>query len=79
MAIIREITTFDDPMLDVYARLTEGQLKNRAEPEKGLFIAESPNVIDRALDCGYEPVSLLMEGKHIARGEGERVIAPEPW
>ena len=73
MAIIREITTFSDPMLDVYARLTEGQLKNRAEPEKGLFIAESPNVIDRALDGGYEPVSLLMEGKHI-EGQAKRIV-----
>ena len=61
MAIIREITTFSDPMLDVYARLTEGQLKNRAEPEKGLFIAESPNVIDRALDAGVQPASVLRQ------------------
>ena len=73
MAIIREITTFSDPMLDVYARLTEGQLKNRAEPEKGLFIAESPNVIDRALDGGYEPVSLLMEAKHI-EGQAKKIV-----
>ena len=73
MAIIREITTFSDPMLDVYARLTEGQLKSRAEPEKGLFSAESPNVIDRALDGGYEPVSLLMEGKHI-EGQAKRIV-----
>lgn len=73
MAIIRKITSFSDPMLDVYARLTEGQLKNRAEPEKGLFIAESPNVIDRALDGGYEPVSLLMEGKHI-EGQAKHIV-----
>ena len=73
MAIIHEITTFSDPMLDVYARLTEGQLKNRAELEKGLFIAESPNVIDRALDGGYEPVSLLMEGKHI-EGQAKKIV-----
>lgn len=73
MANIHEITTFDDPMLDVYARLTEGQLKNRAEPEKGLFIAESPNVIERALDGGYEPVSLLMERKHI-EGQARHVV-----
>ena len=65
MANIIEITDFSAPELDVYARLTEGQLKNRAEPEKGLFIAESPKVIDRALDAGYEPVSLLMEHKHV--------------
>ena len=74
MAEIIEITTFDDPALDIYARLTEGQLKNRAEPEKGLFIAESPNVILRALDGGYEPVSLLMERKHIA-GQAAEVVA----
>ena len=73
MANIHEITTFADPMLDVYARLTEGQLKNRAEPEKGLFIAESPNVIDRALDGGYEPVSLLMEAKHID-GQAKKIV-----
>ena len=73
MANIHEITTFADPMLDVYARLTEGQLKNRAEPEKGLFIAESPNVIERALDGGYEPVSLLMERKHI-EGQAKHVV-----
>ncbi len=65
MPEIIEISDFSDPRLDVYARLTEGQLKNRAEPEKGLFIAESPNVIHRALDAGCVPVSLLMERKHI--------------
>ena len=65
MPNILEIQDFSDPRLDIYARLTEGQLKNRAEPEKGLFIAESPNVILRALDAGYEPVSLLMERRHI--------------
>jgi ribonuclease-3 len=69
MAIIREITTFSDPMLDVYARLTEGQLKNRAEPEKGLFIAESPNVIDRALDGGYEPALSFIERELFTRLE----------
>mgnify|MGYP004505721961 CR=1 FL=1 len=74
MPHIMEITTFADPALDIYARLTEGQLKNRAEPEKGLFIAESPNVILRALDGGYEPVSLLMERKHIA-GQAAEVVA----
>lgn len=73
MSNIIEITTFDDPALDIYARLTEGQLKNRAEPEKGLFIAESPNVILRALDGGYEPVSLLMERKHI-EGQAAEVV-----
>ena len=66
MPNVIEIADFAAPELDIYARLTEGQLKNRAEPSKGLFIAESPNVIHRALDAGYEPVSLLMERKHIA-------------
>lgn len=74
MADIIEITDFTAPELDVYARLTEGQLKNRAEPEKGLFIAESPKVIDRALDAGYEPVSLLMEHKHVD-GQAKDIIS----
>ena len=73
MANIIEITNFGAPELDVYARLTEGQLKNRAEPEKGLFIAESPKVIDRALDAGYEPVSLLMERKHVD-GQAREIV-----
>ena len=67
MAEIIEIRDFSDERLDVYARLTEGQLKCRRDPEKGLFIAESPNVIHRALDAGYVPVSLLMERKHVER------------
>ena len=65
MANIIDIRDFSAAELDVYARLTEGQLKTRREPEKGLFIAESPKVIERALDAGYEPVSLLMERRHI--------------
>ena len=73
MATIIEITDFSAPELDVYARLTEGQLKNRAEPEKGLFIAESPKVIDRALDAGYVPVSLLMERKHVD-GQARQIV-----
>jgi len=62
---VREITDFFAPELDVYARLTENQLVNRAEPEKGMFIAESPLVIGRALDAGYTPVSFLMEPKDV--------------
>ena len=65
MPNIVEIEDFLAPELDVYARLTENQLVNRADPHNGLFIAESPNVIDRALDAGYEPVSMLLERKHI--------------
>ena len=59
-----EITDFQAPELDVYARLTEAQLLNRFEPKKGMFIAESPKVICRALDAGFEPVSLLVERSH---------------
>lgn len=65
MPNIIEITDFSAPELDVYARLTEGQLLNRHEPEKGIFIAESPKVIERALDAGCVPVSFLAEDRHI--------------
>lgn len=57
------ISTLDDPRLDAYARLTEAQLRNKLEPEKGMFIAESGKVIARAFDGGAEPLSLLMEEK----------------
>ena len=60
-----EITTLDTPELDVYARLTEAQLRNRLEPEKGIFIAESPKVIARALDAGMQPLSMLMARSHL--------------
>ena len=60
-----EITDFNAPELDVYARLTEAQLLNRFEPKKAMFIAESPKVIMRALDAGCVPVSLLVERSHI--------------
>ena len=65
MPNIIEITDFNAPELDIYARLSEGQLLNRHEPEKGIFIAESPKVVERALNAGYEPISLLLEHKHI--------------
>ena len=65
MPNIVEITGFHAPELDPYARLTQNQLRCRLEPEKGIFIAESPKVISRALDAGYEPVSLLMERRQI--------------
>lgn len=77
MANVIELTDFSAPELDVYARLTENQLLNRAEPDKGLFIAESPKVIERALDSGCIPVSILMERKHI-EGEGRGVLARCP-
>ncbi len=73
MGNIIEITDFSAPELDVYARLTEAQLLNRFEPAKGMFIAESPKVIHRALDGGCVPVSLLMERKDID-GSAEYVI-----
>lgn len=70
---IVEITDFDSSALDVYARLTEAQLLNRDRPQDGLFIAESPKVIERALDAGYEPVSILTEERHV-KGEGREII-----
>ena len=73
MAKIIQITDFADPALDVYARLSEGQLLNRHEPEKGMFIAESPKVIERALDAGCEPVSCLVEDRQI-EGEAAPVL-----
>ena len=74
MPNIIEITDFHAPELDVYARLTENQLVNRADPENALFIAESPNVIARALDAGCVPVSMLLERKHI-EGQAREVIS----
>lgn len=74
MPNIIEITDFTAPELDVYARLTEAQLLHYYEPEPGLFIAESPKVIDRALDAGYVPLSLLMEKKHV-NGQAREIVA----
>ena len=74
MPNIVEIASLDAPELDVYARLTEAQLRSRLEPEKGLFIAESPKVIGYALDAGYAPVSLLMERRHI-EGKAAALVA----
>lgn len=69
-----EITDFSSPALDVYARLTENQLVSRADPANAMFIAESPLVIGRALDAGYEPVSVLMEARH-GNGAGAEILA----
>ena len=74
MASIIEIQNFSDPALDLYARLTENQLLNRADPENALFIAESPLVIGRALDAGCKPVSFLMERQHIG-GKGREILS----
>ena len=68
-----EISDFQAPELDVYARLTEAQLLNRFEPKKGMFIAESPKVILRALEAGCVPVSILAERSHI-HGEAREAI-----
>ena len=74
---IHQITDFNAPELDVYARLTENQLVNRADPENALFVAERPLVIGRALDAGCAPVSFLMEQKHI-EGKGAALLARCP-
>ena len=68
-----EITDFSDPALDIYARLTEAQLLNKDRPDNGIFIAESPKVIERALDAGYEALSILTENGHV-EGEGREII-----
>lgn len=73
MAKIVEITDFEARELDIYARLTETQLLNRAEPDKGIFIAESPKVIERALDAGCVPISILIECKHV-KSQGKEII-----
>ena len=77
MPHVIEITDFLAPELDVYARATENQLVNRADPENALFVAESPLVIGRALDAGCAPVSFLMEQKHI-EGKGAALLARCP-
>ena len=77
MANIITISDFSDPRLDLFARLTEGQLRRQQESEQGIFIAESPKVIERALNGGYTPVALLMEQKHI-EGDGAPIIARCP-
>lgn len=74
MANIIKIKDFSAPELDVYARDSEAQLLNREHPEAGLFIAESPIVISRALDAGFVPVSLLMEDRHI-KTEGKEILS----
>ncbi len=69
-----EIKDVHEPQLDIYARLSEGQLLHYYEPAKGLFIAESPMIIHRALDAGYSPLSMLVEHK-LAKGQGRELIA----
>lgn len=73
MRNIIEITDFSNPELDIYARLNENQLRTYYEPKPGIFIAESPNVIERALNGGYEPISLLIE-KNQLDGSAKKII-----
>ena len=68
------ITSLNDEGVSVFSHLTEAQLRNRAEPEKGIFIAESPKVINVALDAGYQPTALLCERRHIS-GDAQELIA----
>lgn len=77
MSGIISVSSLDDPRVAPFASLTERQLRSKIEPELGIFIAESPKVIHRALDAGYEPLSLLMERRHI-EGQGAAVIARCP-
>lgn len=78
MPNIIEITDFAAPPLDIYARLSEVQLLHYYEPDVGIFIAESPKVIERALDAGYEPLSFLMEKRHAEGAEGGKLLARCP-
>ena len=71
---IIEITRLDHPGVELYATLTEAQLRNRLDPAKGVFIAESPKVIDVALNAGYEPLSMLCEAKHLT-GDAAPLLA----
>lgn len=68
-----EISSLSHPGVEVFSTLTETQLRNRTEPDKGIFIVESPKVIKRALDTGYEPLAVLCEHKHIV-GDAAEII-----
>ncbi len=74
MADIMEITDLTSPELDIYARLNETQLRHLYEPKPGIFIAESPRVIERALDAGCVPISCLCERRHI-EGAAEDILS----
>lgn len=71
--ILKEIQTLSDEGVELFATLTEAQLRNRLEPEKGVFIAESPKVIRVALDAGYQPLALLCEHRHL-EGDASDII-----
>ena len=68
-----EISSLSHPGVEIFCTLTEAQLRNRIEPDKGIFIVESPKVIERALDAGYEPLAILCEHKHII-GDASDII-----
>lgn len=70
---IIEISSLSHPGVEMFCTLTEAQLRNRIEPDKGIFIVESPKVIIRALDAGYEPLAILCEYKHIT-GDASDII-----
>lgn len=74
MATIIEIKSLTEPGVELFSTLTEAQLRNKVEPQKGIFIAESPKVIQVALNAGYEPVALLCERRHI-EGDAKSIIA----
>lgn len=74
---IIEITSLNHPGVEMFSSLTEAQLRNRLEPEKGIFIAESPKVIRVALNAGYEPLALLCEPKHM-EGDAADIVAGRP-
>lgn len=71
---IIEVTTLDHPGVERFATLTEAQLRNRLEPEQGIFIAESPKVIRVALDAGYQPLALLCEARHIQGDAADTIV-----
>lgn len=73
MSNIIDIDSVDDPRVDLFVRLTEPQLRNKLEPSKGIFIAESPKVITRALNAGIKPISFLMEAPH-AKGDAAPLL-----
>ena len=73
MSDIIELTDISAPELEIYAQLNEAQLLHYYEPDEGIFIAESPKVIERALNAGYRPLSLLLERRHID-GEAREIV-----
>ena len=72
-----EVTSLDAQGLEVFSCLTEAQLRNRLEPDKGIFIAESPKVIKVALKAGYQPLSFLCEARHVD-GDAREILAMCP-